>query len=146
MVVITPHLATLLTPESAPIGLNAIPAMAPRGALFMSKSLRTVLTALAAVVSLACFAGTAVADTPWQAHHPRREQVNSRLSRQNARIHRQVKQGEMSHARAARLHAADHRIRTQERRMAARRGSHITRREQARLNREENHVSHRIGK
>lgn len=112
----------------------------------MSKPFRTVLTAVAAIVSLACFAGPAMADTPWQAQHPRREQVNNRLARQNARIHREVREGEMSHRQAARLHAADHRIRRQERRMAARNGSHITRREHARLNREENRVSHRIGK
>ena len=112
----------------------------------MSKSIRTVLTAVAATVSLACLAAPAMADTPWQAHHPRREEVNNRLANQNARIHQEVKEGEMSHGKAARLHAADHRIRLQERRMAARNGGHITRREQARLNRRENHVSHRIGK
>lgn len=112
----------------------------------MSKSIRTVLTAVAATVSLACLAAPAMADTPWQAHHPRREQVNNRLGNQNARIHEEVKEGEMSHAKAARLHRADHRIRMQERRMAARNDGHITKREQHRLNREENRVSHRIGK
>ena len=112
----------------------------------MSKSIRTVLTAVAATVSLACLAAPAMADTPWQAHHPRREQVNNRLENQNDRIHREVEEGEMSHAKAARLHRADHRIRMQERRMAARNGGHISRGEQARINREENHVSRRIGK
>jgi len=112
----------------------------------MSKSIRTVLTALAATASLACLAAPAMADTPWQAHHPRREQVNSRLATQNARIHREVREGEMSHAKAARLHRADHRIRLQERRMAARQGGAVTRRQQARLNRRENRVSRRIGR
>ena len=112
----------------------------------MSKSIRTVLTAVAATVSLACFVAPAMADTPWQAQHPRREEVNNRLANQHARVHREVREGAMSHAQAARLHRADHRIRTQERRMAARHGGHLTRREQTRLNREENHVSHRIGK
>jgi len=112
----------------------------------MSKSIRTVLTAVAAIVSLACLTAPAMADTPWQAQHPRREEVNNRLGNQHARIHREVKEGEMSHAQAARLHRADHRIRTQERRMAARHDGHITHREQARLNREEHHVSHRIGR
>jgi hypothetical protein len=112
----------------------------------MSKSIRTVLTAVAATVSLACLAAPAMADTPWQAHHPRREQVNNRLGNQSARIHQEVKEGEMSHARAARLHRADHRIRMQERRMAARNGGHITKAQKARLNREENRVSHHIGK
>jgi Spy/CpxP family protein refolding chaperone len=112
----------------------------------MSKSIRTALTALAATLSLACAAAPAMADTPWQAHHPRREQVNNRLGRQNARIHREVKEGEMSRAQAARLHGADHRIRMQERHMAARNGGYITKGQQARINREQNRVSRRIGK
>ena len=112
----------------------------------MSKSIRTVLTAVAATVSLACLAAPAMADTPWQAHHPRREEVNNRLGNQNARIRQEVREGEMSRAKAARLHAADHRIRMQERRDAARNDGHITKREQARLNRRENRVSRRIGR
>ena len=112
----------------------------------MSKSMRNVLTAVAATLSLACVAVPAMADTPWQAQHPRREEVNNRLSNQSTRIHQEVREGEMSHAQAARLHSADHRIRMQERRDAARNGGHITRREKARLNRRENHVSRRIGK
>ena len=112
----------------------------------MSKSIRTALAAVAATVSLACLAAPAMADTPWQAHHPRREQVNNRLATQNARIHREAREGEMSRAKAARLHRADHRIRMQERRMAARNGGYVTRRQQARLNRRENHVSRRIGR
>lgn len=111
----------------------------------MSKSFRTVLTALAAAASLTCFAAPALAQTNWQATHPRRAEVNGRLTNQNARIHQEVKSGDISHAKAARLHAADHRVRTQERRMAARNGSHITRHEQRKLNREESHISKRIG-
>jgi hypothetical protein len=112
----------------------------------MSKSIRTVFTAVAATVSLACLAAPAMADTPWQARHPRREEVNNRLTNQHVRIHQEVKTGQISHARATRLQHADHRIRTQERRMASRHDGHITHREHARLNREENHVSRRIGK
>jgi hypothetical protein len=112
----------------------------------MSKSLRTVLTAVAATLSLACLTAPAMAQTAWQASHPRRAEVNGRLGKQNARIHQEVREGEMSHAKAARLHHADHRIRMQERRIAARQGGHITRRQQARLNHRENRVSHRIGK
>lgn len=112
----------------------------------MSKTIRTALTAVAATASLACLSAPAMADTGWQANHPRRVEVNSRLGNQNARIRQQVRSGEMSHAQAARLHRADHRIRTQERRMASRHNGHLTQHEQRRLNREENHVSRRIGK
>jgi len=112
----------------------------------MSKPFRTLLTAVAATISLACLAAPAMAQTNWQATHPRRAEVNGRLANQNARIHHEVRTGQISRAKAARLHAADHRIRTQERRMAARNGGHITKPEQRRLNREENRTSRRIGK
>jgi hypothetical protein len=112
----------------------------------MSKSIRTVLTALAATVSLACLASPAMADTAWQAQHPRRAQINARLDHQDARIDEQLRTGQISPARAARRHAADQRIRAEEQQMAAMHGGHITEREQARLNAEEDRVSHRIGK
>jgi hypothetical protein len=112
----------------------------------MSKSIRTVLTAVAATVSLACLAAPAMADTPWQAQHPRRAQINARLDHQDARIDGQLRTGQISPARAARRHAADQRIRAEEQQMAAMHGGHITEREQARLNAEEDRVSHRIGK
>lgn len=113
----------------------------------MTSTFRTVLAATAVSLALAAFsASPASADTPWQAHHPRREQINNRLARQNQRIHQEVKEGEMSHAQAARLHRADRRIRTTERRMARRNDGHVTKAQQRRLNRRENHVSHRIGK
>lgn len=112
----------------------------------MLKFLRTFLTAAAAVVALAGLSTPAMADTPWQAHHPRREQVNGRLVNQSRRIHREVREGGMSRAQAARLHRADRRIRRQERRMAARNGGYVTRGQQRRLNREENRVSRKIPK
>jgi hypothetical protein len=89
--------------------------------------------------------GTAFADTPWQHAHPRREQVDQRLANQNRRIHREVREGEMSHAQAARLHRDDRQIRQEERDMAAQDRGHITKSEQHVLNRQENAVSNRIG-
>ncbi|MGH8287865.1 MAG: hypothetical protein ACREV7_02395 [Steroidobacteraceae bacterium] len=112
----------------------------------MSKSLHTVLAAVAATVSLACLATPAMAQTAWQAHHPRRAQVNGRLAMQDARVDQEVHTGQITPARAARLHGADQRIRAQEQQMAAMHGGHLTRREQARLNAEEDRVSHRIGR
>lgn len=104
------------------------------------------LIAIAALAALAGLAGTASADTPWQQTHPRREQVNNRLQTQNARIHHQVAEGELSKQQAHRLHTADASVRRQERRMAARDGGHITRRDRKILNRRENRISRRIGK
>lgn len=112
----------------------------------MSKSFRTVLSAVAATVSLACVAGPAMAQTPWQAQHPRRAQVDARLRNQDMRIDRELRRGRIGPDQAQRLHGADQRIREQEQRMAAMHGGHITPREQARLNAEEDRVSHRIGR
>jgi len=88
----------------------------------------------------------ASAETRWERHHPRREQVNDRLAHQDARIHRERAEGDISAAKAHRLHAADHRIRMAERRDARMHGGHITAAEQARLNARENAVSARIGR
>lgn len=90
-------------------------------------------------------ATSAMADTTWQQHHPRREQVNHRLANQNARIHNQVKEGELSKAQAATLHKDDHQIRKEERAMASQNGGHITKLEQKTLNQQENRVSNKIG-
>lgn len=112
----------------------------------MPHSFRTALTAAAVAVSLACLAAPAMADTPWQAQHPRRSQINARLDHQDARIDEQLRAGQISPARATRLHAAGQRIRAEEQQMAAMHGGHLTEREQARLNAEEDRVSHRIAK
>ena len=92
-------------------------------------------------ITTSTFAQTKFDDT-----HPRRAEVNGRLGHQDARIHNEVKEGEMSHAKAARLHREDHSVRNQERRMASRDHGHLTRRDDARLNHRENRVSRRIGK
>jgi hypothetical protein len=94
---------------------------------------------------LAAAAGSAQADTKWQANHPRREQVNNRLANQNARIKNQVKEGELSKQQAANLHHEDHQIRQEERDMASQNGGHITKSEQRTLNQQENRVSGKIG-
>ncbi|KVH81774.1 hypothetical protein [Burkholderia ubonensis] len=98
-----------------------------------------------AATLMSVLTGSAFADTPWQKAHPRREEVNQRLANQNRRIHHEVKEGEMSHAQAARLHRDDHRIRQEERDMAAQNGGHLTRPEQRVLNQQENAVSNKIG-
>lgn len=71
--------------------------------------------------------------------------MNQRLANQNRRIHNEVKEGEMSHAKAVRLHRDDRKVRQEERDMAAQNGGHITKSEQHVLNRQENAVSREIG-
>ncbi len=106
---------------------------------------KTIIASLA-IVLLAGAAGAASAETPWDAAHPRRDQVNDRLANQHHRVAQERREGEMSGRKAAYVHAEDHRIRDQERFYASRDHGHITKMEQARLNREENHVSRQVGR
>jgi outer membrane murein-binding lipoprotein Lpp len=114
------------------------------GGSVMFNSARKSLTFAAAIVSLAALAGTASAETSWQKAHPRRTQVNHRLSNQNRRIHNDVKDGTMSKAQAAQAHHEDHQVRQEERDMASQNGGHITKAEQGVLNRQENGISNQI--
>jgi hypothetical protein len=106
---------------------------------------RKLLIAALGLTLAAGGATTALAQSDFAQTHPARDQVNDRLTRQNQRIHRERREGEMSAAQAHRLHMADRRIRQHERRFARNHGGHITRAEQHRLNRQENQVSSRIG-
>jgi hypothetical protein len=106
--------------------------------------LRTLLIAAAGLTLAVGAAGAASADTPWQAHHPRREEVNHRLLNQNRQIHQERREGDLTAAQARRLHERDHMIRMQERRFARHDNGHITRHEQVRLNHEENGVHRHI--
>ncbi|MGT2477390.1 hypothetical protein [Paraburkholderia terrae] len=108
--------------------------------------MKTLTYKLAAIAALSvAFIGTASAATNWDASHPRRAEVNHRLANQDRRIHQEVREGEMSHAEAARLHRDDHQIRREERLMASQNGGHITRQEDRALNQQENRVSQKIG-
>ena len=109
-------------------------------ALFSKKTL--VLSVSALLVGVA---GAARAESQWDKDHPRRAEVNQRLANQNARINKEVKEGEMSKAQAAKLHKEDHQIRQEERDMASQNSGHITKQEQNVLNQQENGVSKQIG-
>ncbi len=97
---------------------------------------------------IALLGGVAIsvqADDTWAKDHPRRAQVNQRLNNQNKRIHQEVKEGDMSKGKAAKLHHEDHQIREEERDMASQNHGHITKQEQKTLNQQENQVSKKIG-
>ena len=106
---------------------------------------KTVVALLAAAIFATAAASSAMAETKWERHHPRRDQVNDRLAHQNARIGDEVREGELTKGQAANLHHQDAQIRGEERVMASQNGGHITRTEQAALNQQENHVSREIG-
>jgi len=111
----------------------------------MSRIPQRLLTLAIAGVFAVGIAGSAFADTQWQKTHPRREQVNNRLQRQNARIHNERKEGEITAQQAANLHRQDHQIRQEERSMASFDGGHITKTDQKALNQQLNTVSTEIG-
>jgi hypothetical protein len=113
----------------------------------MTKSVRTLLSIAAVSAALTGFCSAALADeTQWQKDHPRRTEVNARLANQDARIHNEVKSGQISKSQAQQLHAEDHGIRQEERTMASTNGGHITKTEKQALNQQENQVSKQIGK
>src|SRR5258706_14924065 len=112
-----------------------------------SRSSNTVWVALAAGTLLSLSRSTAaMAETQWEKTHPRRDQVNDRLAHQSKRIHREVKEGEMTPAQAAALHRQVHQIRGGERIRASQDCSHITRHAPRTLNKQANTVSKEIGK
>lgn len=76
--------------------------------------------------------------------HPRRAEVNERLSNQNARISNGVKDGQLTHGEAKAMRADDRAIRAEERADAAVNGGHITQAEKRNLNRQENANSRAI--
>lgn len=100
--------------------------------------------ALLAVIGLALVGGAATGASAAPLH-PRRAEVTERLANQAHRIREARMDGRISPARAWRLHRADYRVRMQEVRFARFHNGHISRREQTRLNHEENRISHRIG-
>src|ERR1700682_3898377 len=102
------------------------------------------VVAVAAVLA-ATVAGSAMAAGDWKKDHPRRAQVNKRLNNQNQRINQEVREGEMSKGKAAKLKREDRQIRQEERAMASQNGGHITKQEQRTLNQQENAVSRQIG-
>ena len=110
----------------------------------MSISSRKSLSFAAAIVACAALLGTASAEDTWQKNHPRRAQVNHRLSNQNKRIDSDVKNGTMTKSQAANLHHEDHQVRQEERDMASQNGGHITKTEQKALNGQENAISSQI--
>lgn len=110
---------------------------------FATKSIiASIMMAVFAVAS----SGAMAADTKWEKNHPRRDRVNDRLHHQNMRIRDEVREGEMTHAQARKLHRKDRRIRREERVMANQNGGRITKSEQKALNHQEDTVSKQIGK
>jgi hypothetical protein len=111
----------------------------------MSRTTNATILAVAIAMLGTSMTG-AIAETQWERNHPRRDQVNDRLSIQNRRINNELREGEITKAQANRLHSEDRAIRREERTMSRFDNGHITPAEQRALNQQENAVSGQIGR
>lgn len=109
-----------------------------------TRFIRPLALGVLSLVAGGMIASAAAADTPWQAHHPRQEQVLTRDARQRGEIRAERREGDLSKAQARRLLTTERRIDRQDRLLARANGGYITKHEQRFLNREESRVSHHI--
>lgn len=100
--------------------------------------------AVCAVLALTMTSG-ASAETRWDRHHPRRDQVNDRLHNQSRRIATERREGDLSRSQAVALRRTDRSIRAQERADASLHHGHLTKAEQRQLDRQLNGTSRAIG-
>lgn len=105
---------------------------------------RTLSLSLLSLVAGGLIAGTASAETPWQAQHPRQEQVLQRDAHQRHVIRAERRQGELTRGQARHLLAADRRVARQDHALSRAHGGAISHRQQRTLNREENRVARHI--
>jgi hypothetical protein len=93
---------------------------------------------------VAGLATPAFAESVWEHNHPRRDQVNDRVANQFRRINQERREGEISRGQAQALRLQERGVLAEERADARLHGGHITRVEQAQLNRDLNAISHEI--
>jgi hypothetical protein len=102
-------------------------------------------TILASVAVLGAILGStsspSLAQNRFDANHPRRAEVLGRTGNLNQRINNN--RGNLG-GHYGQLKHEDKQIRKQEQRMARNNGGYVTRGQQAKLNREENHVNNQI--
>lgn len=108
--------------------------------------MRYLQLSLWAVLAVAGFAATSSAESKFAENHPRRAEVNQRLKNQHNRVKAGVQNGSLTKGQAKQIKREDRSIHREEKRMAARDGGHITKADQAKLNRQENRVSNQINR
>ena len=102
------------------------------------------MLSVAVAVALTMIAGEVQAAKPVIANHPRVNQVNSRVNNQQSRIAQGIKSGSLSASETAHLERGEARINRTIRRDRATDGGHLTKGEQAHINKMENRESARI--
>ena len=104
---------------------------------------KPLLLAFAGVL-VAGLATPAFAESVWERNHPRRDQVNDRVANQFHRINQERREGELTRGQARALRQQERGVLAEERADARLHGGHITRVEQAQLNRDLNAIGHEI--
>jgi hypothetical protein len=104
------------------------------------------LPLLLALAFIAASSASVRAQDHFDKTHPRRAEVNHRLDNQHNRVKNGVKDGDLTKKQAHQIKREDRHIRREERHMAAKDGGHISKADQAKLNRQENHVSRQINR
>ena len=105
---------------------------------------RNLLVAALGLAAIAA-AGSASAETRWEQHHPRQDQVLDRDAhlRHDVRVER--REGDISRAQAHHMLRHDRQIAREDHRMARRNGGYITKAQQHRMNRQENRPANHVG-
>jgi hypothetical protein len=93
-------------------------------------------------VLVAGLASPVFAESVWERNHPRRDQVNDRVANQFRRINQERREGELSRGQAQAMRLQERGVLAEERADARLHGGHITRVEQAQLNRDLNAIGH----
>lgn len=108
---------------------------------------KLIITLVAVVISLSTFAqqGPGPQKTNIK-NHPRVNQVNRRVDKQEARIHNQVKEGEITRAQARQDRQNLSAINQEKREMRKTDNGHLTKADQRALNQQLNQNSKAIGK
>jgi hypothetical protein len=104
---------------------------------------KTLLLALGLCTALGAATG-ASAETRFQATHPRRAEVNMRLTKLDQKVVVARKEGRMGPQKAKLIRAEVRTVRAKERLDAARHGGRITKVEQRKLNRTETGIARQI--
>ncbi|MGO9544146.1 MAG: hypothetical protein ACLPPF_05050 [Rhodomicrobium sp.] len=106
------------------------------------KKLNQIAVLAAAALLGAVLAGPVFAQE--EPGHPRVNEVQGRIDNQERRVDQGINKGQLTPGQAARDTRRDARVERQMKRDEAKHGGHITKREQAKLNRELNHNSRDI--
>jgi hypothetical protein len=118
----------------------------PKEMIMSNISRRLLSASLFSLLTIAAVGSVSARSVYYPDHHPRREQVNDRLDRQSMRIDAKLRRGEISRREAAYLQARVNHIRDTERILASRNNGRLTARDQYILNRQQDRLSHRIGR